>query len=66
MIEEYNWVERYFPVAARYESVIVENDNVLTPKALNAVGLVLNEPSREKTNNVVSEQVRHKSDCTVT
>ena len=37
MINEYNWVERYFPVAARYESVIVENDNVLTPKALNAV-----------------------------
>ena len=24
------------------------------------------EPSREKTNNVVSEQVRHKSGCTVT
>ena len=25
-----------------------------------------NEPSGEKTNNVVSEQVRHKSDCTIT
>ena len=24
------------------------------------------EPPRGKTNNVVSEQVRHKSDCTVT
>ena len=24
------------------------------------------EPSREKTNNVVSDEVRHKSGCTVT
>ena len=28
--------------------------------------LVLNEPPRGKTNNVVSEQVRHKPVCTVT
>ena len=26
----------------------------------------INEPPRGKTNNVVSEQVRHKPDCTVT
>ena len=26
----------------------------------------INEPSREKTNNVVSEQVRHKPACTST
>ena len=28
--------------------------------------LDLNQPSHEKTNIVVSEQVRHKSGCTVT
>ena len=27
---------------------------------------LINEPSREKTNNVVSEQVRHKPSCTNT
>ena len=27
---------------------------------------MLNEPPREKTNNVVSDQVRHKPTCTVT
>ena len=27
---------------------------------------IIFEPSREKTNNVVSEQVRHKSGCTIT
>ena len=27
---------------------------------------VINEPSRGKTNNVVSEQVRHKPGCTAT
>ena len=37
MFDEYNWVEKYFPVAARYESVIIENTNVLTPESLNAV-----------------------------
>ena len=26
---------------------------------------IINEPSRGKTNNVVSEQVRHKPTCTV-
>ena len=41
--------------------------------ALIAFGIVLtifvnliNEPPRGKTNNVVSDQVRHKSGCTVT
>ena len=29
-------------------------------------GLIIFEPPRGKTNNVVSEQVQHKSGCTVT
>ena len=37
MFDEYNWVEKHFPVTARYESVIVENANVLTTESLNAV-----------------------------
>ena len=28
--------------------------------------IAINEPSREKTNNVVSDQVRHNSGCTGT
>ena len=37
MYDEYFWVQRYFPVSARYESVIVEDENVLSPKSVNAV-----------------------------
>ena len=44
MFNEYNWVEKYFPVAARYESVIVENANVLTPESLNAVRIERKRP----------------------
>ena len=34
--------------------------------AWETVGMFTNEPPRGKTNNVVSEQVRHKPACTVT
>ena len=34
--------------------------------AVDNFGFVIYEPPREKTNNVVSEQVRHKPACTST
>ena len=44
--------------------VIVPPSDVSLPKI--GTSCVIYEPPRGKTNNVVSEKVRHKSGCTVT
>ena len=50
----------------RYNSYELD-DHLLIKKTCKTTYIsTTNDPSREKTNNVVSEQVRHKSDCTVT
>ena len=46
-----------------YLLACVKNDQIII--AISAVS-VTNEPPRGKTNNVVSEQVRHKPTCTST
>lgn len=41
MYEEHEWVANAFPESIRYESVIVEDENVLSPRAINAVSDVI-------------------------
>ena len=46
---------------------VMETDNLpLLGVSRNIVATTINEPPRGKTSNVVFEQVRHKSGCTVT
>lgn len=40
MFEEDLWVKANFPERIRYEAVIIEDENVLSPQTLNAVSYV--------------------------
>ena len=37
MYDEYFWVQKNFPASARYESVIIEDENILCSDTINAV-----------------------------
>ena len=47
-------------------SLDLQNYNILKVANIIMVKQVIHEPPRGKTNNVVSDQVRHKPACTVT
>lgn len=40
MYEENLWVKENFPESIRYEAVIVEDENVLSPESINAVSII--------------------------
>ena len=48
------------------ENSLLKSSSELMLYCYDTCRLKINEPSRGKTNNVVSDQVRHKSTCTVT